>query len=319
MVGIYGYSGFSSVAIQVYAYKTVGSTTVYSATGAQSASVTSNDWYIVNWTWDAVSGAEGYRLLRDTGFGYLEYVDVVGATTYSDDAISGWAFGSTVTPTVGQTGTSIQWNPTIGNPNNIAGEWGVFDSIDFTSDDLTDNGPFDIYIDNLANGSYGVFQDFEGAASGTVGYQFNQPSYSGQTSGNIHSAPNQAPVSNLAADTGTKSLRVRWQFVDGATNRWVRFNTYAASASGVWNPLVNLNEPISFRILILPPGSAPVPPPAPTLTINRMGSIIVLSWTGTYRLQAASEVTGVYTDVAGAISPYITSPTEPQKFFRLVD
>ena len=36
---------------------------VYSATPAQSSVVTSNDVFVVNWTWDAVAGAEGYRLL----------------------------------------------------------------------------------------------------------------------------------------------------------------------------------------------------------------------------------------------------------------
>jgi len=313
------YPGTTKVAIRAYAYKTVNDTTIFSPLGAQSDVVTSNDAFNVNWSWDAVEGAEGYRLLRNVDdFGYSEYVDVAG-TTFADDYWTGWIGGDTVTPNAAQTGNSIMWYSTVGNANNIDGTWGVLESIAFAGDDGTDSGPFDIYIDNLANGRNGVFQDFEGFVADTVaGVVFNQPGYSGTTSGNLLTRPDEAVISNAAADTGTKSIRVRWQFTSGMTNLWMRFNTFQTSVMP--SPLVNLDEPISFRILIQPVGETPVPPPAPVLTVDRAGSDTVLSWTGAHRLQAASEVTGVYTNLPGVtVGPWANTFTEPQKFFRLRD
>jgi hypothetical protein len=46
---------------------------------------------------------------------------------------------------------------------------------------------------------------------------------------------------------------------------------------------------------------------------------MVLSWitNATVTLQAAPAVTGAYTNVPGAVSPYSVPATDPQKFFRL--
>jgi hypothetical protein len=316
-----GYYANDSVNIRVYAYRIVpgSGATVYSATPAESAQVTSTDAFVVNWTWAAVAGADGYRVFRQVNYsgGFYEYVDVVG-TSYADSN-SGWLFwvGDPM-PTAVQKMPSIQWNPTVGNPNNIAGEWGILESIAFVSDDETDNGPFDIYIDNLANGTNGVFQDFEGFVAGTgAGVVFNQPSYSGTTSANLLTAPNVAEISNLAADTGTKSIRVRWQFTSGATNLWMRFNTFNTSVMP--NPLINLNEPLSFRLLIQPVGATPVPPPPPTLSAAKVGSDVVLDWEGTHRLQASPNVSGPYSNTGVTNGPWTNNLPDPVMFFRLRD
>jgi hypothetical protein len=269
-----GYPAANTVAIQVYAYKTVGDTKIYSPVGAASPTVTSNDTFTVTWNWDAVPDADGYRLLRNWNeAGFTASADVVSSNSFFDTAFypTEWVEGEfTVTPTTAQTTPSMAWNPTVSN-SVVAGTWAFLESIAFASDDTTDNGPYDIYIDNLANGTNGVFQDFEGFAADTpAGVVFNQPSYSGTTSGNILTAPNIASISSAAADTGTKSIRVRWQFADGANNRWMRFNTFNTSVMP--NPLVNLNEPISFRILLLPVGSTPVPP---------LGAVTVTGLVGT--------------------------------------
>ena len=317
-----GYLANDNVSLQVYAYKTFPATgiIVYSATAAQSSAVTSNDVFVVNWIWSAVAGADGYRLLRDVNSGgYSEYVDVVGVNNYSD-ANSGWTPGSTVTPTLGQTTPSIMWNPTANTlPNGIVGDWGILESIALASDDAGDNGPFKIYIDNLANGANGVFQDFEGFVAGTAaGAVFNQPSYSGTTSANLLTTPNDGTIVNEAAYAGTKSQRVQWQFASGATNEWMRFNTYNTTVMP--NPLVNLNEPISFRILIEPVGVTPLPPPQPTLSANVIGGQTVLIWTGAHNLQTSVNVTGTYTNAPGVtLAPYTNSFPEAQRFFRLAN
>jgi hypothetical protein len=314
-----GYLPNDSVTMQVYAYKSVPDlgVTIYSATAAQSAAVTSNDVFVVNWTWDTVAGAEGYRLLRDVNSGgYNEYVDL--AVNSYTDAGNNWVAGNTVTPTTSQGMPSIMWNPTVGNADNIVGTWGVLEAIALASDDLSDNGPFNIYLDDLANGTNGVFQDFEGFVATTpAGVVFNQPSYSGTTSGNILPTPNDGAIAGEAAYAGTKSQRVGWQFASGATNLWIRYNTFNTSVMP--NPLVNLDQPISFKILVLPVGASPTNPLRPAMTVSVQDGKAVLTWPGAHRLQASSDVTGVYTNTGVTAGPWTNTFVEPQKFFRLKD
>jgi len=317
--GIGSYFPADTVAIQVYAFKTMDGTTIYSPTAAESAVVTSNANFVVNWTWDAVSGAEGYRLLRNyDGAGFVQYQDV-GAVTSLNDPGYPWVDGNTVTPTAAQTTPSRQWYPVDGT-NNIAGEWGVIESIALVSDDPTDSGPFKIYIDDLANGTNGVFQDFEGIVAGTAtgGLVFDQPSFSGTTGGNILDAPNDASVVNEAAYSGTKSQRAEWQFVSPGTNLWLRFTTYNTSVMP--SPQVNLSEPISFKILVVPVGVTPTPPPQPVLSVDQVGPDVVLTWTGAHNLQTSVNVSGTYTNVPGVtVAPYTNNFPEPTRFFRLAN
>lgn len=57
---------------------------------------------------------------------------------------------------------------------------------------------------------------------------------------------------------------------------------------------------------------------APTLFVQRNDTHLVLSWSGSYTLQSATNVAGVYADVSGATSPYTNALTSnPQQFFRL--
>jgi hypothetical protein len=54
------------------------------------------------------------------------------------------------------------------------------------------------------------------------------------------------------------------------------------------------------------------------LNIQLISSAAVLSWTNsTFSLQAAPVVTGSYTNIPGANSPYTNVITGSQKFFRL--
>lgn len=208
------------------------------------------------------------------------------------------------------------WNGTAANPGTVTGDFGGIDGIAFACEG--DNGPFDIYIDDLANGTNGVFQDFEAAAAGAVDFGFRAPSFSGTTSGNLLSAPNIAQVTTAAAFSGTKSLRVRWQFSTPALNRWLRLVT--AGATPVGNPQVDLNEPISFKILIGPPGFTPVSPVPSNISIAREGNNVILNWDGSYQLQSATSVAGPYSDVAGITSgPYTNAIGAGPQFFRLVN
>lgn len=311
-----GYNANDTVKLRIFAYQTgpVNSIIYYSAVAGQSTTVTSNDTFTVNWTWDPVDGAEGYRLLRDVnGTGFTnDFVDV-GANNFSDNNSSWTAGAGVVTPAYSQTNASIQWNPSVGNANHFGTDWAILDAIALTIDDTTDVGPFDLYIDNLANGT-NVWQTFEGAVSGTTDFGFRTPSFSGTTSANVLTAPDQATVSNGAADTGTKSLRVRFQWSNTNATRWIRLTT-----SGVGNPQMRMDQPISFRMLLLPVNTVPIAPPAPILSIAQVGANQVLTWTNAHRLQAATFVSGTYTNTGVILAPWTNNLPEPNKFFRLAD
>lgn len=154
---------------------------------------------------------------------------------------------------------TVLWNNGNNGTADLEGDYGALDGIAFTCTGMP--GYYDIYIDDIANGTNGVLKNFEGDTQGTT-FGFSQPSFSGTTSGFLLGAPNSATISGNAATSGTNSTRVQWQFVSGATNQWLRL--VHSGNSGVANPQVNLNEPISFKLLLLRPGD-PLPPlpPAP--------------------------------------------------------
>lgn len=319
------YNPDDTVQIRVYAFRTVpeNNVQIFSRVPAESTTCTSNDYFSVNWTWSPVEGADGYRLLRNyNGDNYTNYYVDVYATEYLD--FNAWNWIDTenlITPTATQTNPSVKWNAQTGSTpagtvNDLQGEWGTIDAIAFAVDDLEDTGPFDIYIDNLKNGDI-VFQDFEGAPANAAGYGFSNPSFSGTTSGNILSAPNQSIVTSAAADTGSKSLRVRFQWVAAQDSRWLRFTTSGAVGQ---NPLINLDQPTTIRFLLLPVGESPVAPPAPTLSISRVGEDTVLNWSGTHRLQQATSPAGPFSTISGVTNaPWTNTFTTPERFFRLVD
>jgi hypothetical protein len=59
------------------------------------------------------------------------------------------------------------------------------------------------------------------------------------------------------------------------------------------------------------------PFPGPALNFQHSGSNLILIWTGSFILQTATDLSGPYTDVANAVSPYTASRTNPKRFFRL--
>lgn len=68
--------------------------------------------------------------------------------------------------------------------------------------------------------------------------------------------------------------------------------------------------------------SSPVSPDTvttirPRLSIVRAGGGVIISWDGSGVLQAAGEVTGPWTDVTGATSPYSTALSETNQFYFL--
>lgn len=99
-----GYTANGSThTIRIYPFKTVSSQVVYSANflDVQIADDSSSQLYYVNWNWNPVAGAEGYRVLKsDTGSGlnFDYYLDVVGAESFVDTGTGMFTAGPTVLP-----------------------------------------------------------------------------------------------------------------------------------------------------------------------------------------------------------------------------
>ena len=212
-----------------------------------------------------------------------------------------------------------RWN---GAGNDVlSGDFGILEGFSFAIDNLTDNGPYQMYFDNLKNGDT-VIHDWESSTNGTLVAGFREPLFSGTTASHLLSLPNVSVVTNGTADTGTNSLRMFFQFKDTNSARWVRITTSGAAV--VSNPMIDLRLPITMRVLLLPVG-APLPPPpggAPTLGFSHAGSTLTLTWTdGAAALQQATTLTGQETDwsnVAGATSPFnVSTASGSAKYFRL--
>ena len=103
--------------------------------------------------------------------------------------------------------------------------------------------------------------------------------------------------------------------------------TYAVTASadiddlGVWQRTLTSLE-VSGIYLAGATNSVSFAPSAVVrvpvaLTVTNTGGVVQISWTGAGTLQSATSVTGPYTDVAGATSPYTVSTVGAQVFYRL--
>ena len=130
-------------------------------------------------------------------------------------------------------------------------QFGILEGFGIAMDDLTDTGPFNIYFDNIRNGST-MIQDFEGNSPGAA-VMLRQPSFSSTTSGNILTTPNSAGVSNGNAASGTNSSLVKWQWNGSSSANWLRLNSsQSGGAVSTPNPQVDLSQPILVDILVLP-------------------------------------------------------------------
>ncbi len=213
--------------------------------------------------------------------------------------------------TANPTDPVVLWNNGSSAPATLEGNFGALDGIAFACEG--DPGNFELYLDDLGNGINGRVQDWEAGTLGAT-YAFVQPNVSGTTSGNLLTVPNESAVVTNVASSGTKSLRVRWQFADAQTNRWLRLVT--ATATPVQNPQLDLNEPISFKILLTVPKPLQPVQPGP-LSISLSGGSIILNWTGSYPLQKATAVNSTFSDVGLTTGPASFTVGPGSVFYRL--
>lgn len=142
----------------------------------------------------------------------------------------------------------------------LTNDWAVLDAIAFCVQDTQDSGPFAIYIDNFRNGT-NLIQDFETYTNGATAVLLSKPSQSGGTSttptpyllapppGVV--SPDECVVVGTNVASGNRCLFLSWQFKDDSNQDWLR-----ATFTGAGNPfpIVDLRQPISFDVLLLPVG-----------------------------------------------------------------
>jgi hypothetical protein len=156
---------------------------------------------------------------------------------------------------------TVTFNPTSdpklsfnGGNGALNGLCGVLEHLAVAAGSVND-GKFTMYIDNVYSGTT-LIEDFEAASAGNT-VLFEQPSFSGTTSGNLMPllttpatvAPNIATVVDTTGDGSSKSLKIEFQFKDEAASRWVRLTTAAGTTNLRPNPLVSFSDPITLRVL----------------------------------------------------------------------
>jgi PKD repeat protein len=123
-------------------------------------------------------------------------------------------------------------------------------------------------------------------------------------------------VSFVDSSTGTITNSF-WDFGDGITTNTSPGNlphTYASV--GTNNVRLTVTGPVGTNTLARA-GYIIVTNPAPvTITIQRAGNQVQLTWTDGV-LQSATVVTGPYTNITGAVSPYTVPSLEATRFFRV--
>jgi hypothetical protein len=133
-----------------------------------------------------------------------------------------------------------------------------------------------------------------------------------------------APLVNLYFLSGSHGVTARNFIVDGASP-----TTF--TATGIFTPdntLYFANVPVNSGKVTGSTGNPGltvlngltiqlVAAQAASLSIARQGNGLAVSWTGSGKLQSADQVSGNWTEVIGATSPFPVTPTGGQKFYRL--
>ena len=98
-------------------------------------------------------------------------------------------------------------------------------------------------------------------------------------------------------------------------NRLIRVEDTGAGSVGTTLAYAGVNE--TFRGIYFGPGESGAVT-SPVLSFERNGNDLILTWEGSFTLQSATDVSGPYSDISGAMSPFTNSISATgQMFFRL--
>jgi len=147
----------------------------------------------------------------------------------------------------------------------------------------------------------------------------------------------QSSVTALAPLQGATSFTVNWSGTDTVAGV-ASYDVFVSDNNGPFNPWLTGTTATSGTYSGLPGHtyrfysiakdlvghveSIPASPDAvttirPRLSIVRVGANVILSWDGSGLLQTAGELSGPWTDLTGATSPYSTALGGTQQFYRL--
>ena len=156
-----------------------------------------------------------------------------------------------------------------------------------------DNGPYDIYVDQIMNGDT-VVEDFESYTIGTTNFFAAPNAATFPVPGQVYlSQPNSSLISGNYAYAGSHSARVQWQWKDGTAIRWAHVPANATPAKRY--PQLDTTKPITARVLVLPVGQTTAHPfdgtvsaitnTVPVLTNTTIVLGVSVAGSGTYTYQ----------------------------------
>lgn len=196
----------------------------------------------------------------------IEWVGLDGQTLVLDGTWQKFTFDLDqlpITPFAGASANGILG--ALADPNQIV-TTGTLEHIRLKSDGSVVGAPIELWIDdvNINLDPPGPPPPADTLLTGFEGYtdatevMFQEPGFSGSTSGNIISDPNdplyfnQDGVDNTMAHTGTASYRVKYTFKDGDPSRWIRLTTF--NTPNLPNPTVRFDQDaiISFWLKGVP-------------------------------------------------------------------
>jgi len=198
--------------------------------------------------------------------GGIEFINLDGQNLTMDGTWQTftWTF-ATDTPTAfaGASANSI-----------LEGNYGVLEHLRIRNSGGA-TGAMTLWIDDITNdftppggGPTSVnFGDFEGFALGSE-VIFQEPRFSGSTTGNLMALPNTSVVTDSAAFGGVQSDQVDFQFIDGLDTRWVRLTTFGTP--NLPNPIVRFD---GGSVLTMKVRAVPEPG---TLAVLGLGALALL-------------------------------------------
>jgi hypothetical protein len=209
-----------------------------------------------------------------------------------------------------------------------------FDGISWFYDYLQVPGPIapDTGIGSVKyNRNLYLFAKTNGSANGQISFnQFDNVNWSGWT------ALPGAPVTETSTAAAVYQQQL-YLFAKGLGNQTISLNVLSGTNWQGWSPVPGgamaaaapaasefrsqlelFRVDPNRRIYVANAVSGPPPPQCLELSVIPASSGIVLAWDGIGSLQTASQVTGPWTEISGAASPWPIAPSKAQAFFRLV-
>jgi hypothetical protein len=202
------------------------------------------------------------------------------------------------------------------HPGNLLWQW-TFGNADYTST-LVSSGVLEGFFDPscptmLRGNDTQVYQ-----------YDFDVPAPAAfyQTNGNIYWLSVESCNTHLGL-FGWKTCILSDRFGDDAVWTWLLPPSWGAMVYPPGHPYVGQSMDMSFLLGTVPVADPAGPhvtqqsPPALSAIASGNGSLTI-SWTASGAiLQSAPEITGPWTDVSGAASPYLLPTDKPRCFYRV--